>query len=226
MSPDETETTVSQRHGSPGSTTPSAHDCYGGGGELIADLLDLSLLLGSSMCAEYIVRAATFEIERSHIQMAIIKRDFRTLAAIVHKSHSLAVTTGEIVASTPHRDIAEWLFFHESRCFSLAALCEAVRHSQLKMLKLLFKLDPFLGEPIDQLHQIASPSIKAAVAEIVREAKSRSMAEWQTDKNACINMNVRAMFYLQQPQQVDAHGNPVAKQDGPAYLRPQQHAQA
>nr|KAJ3419541.1 hypothetical protein HK105_006826 [Polyrhizophydium stewartii] len=141
------------------------------GGELIADLLDLSLLLGSSMCAEYIVRAATFEIERSHIQMAIIKRDFRTLAAIVHKSHSLAVTTGEIVASTPHRDIAEWLLFHESRCFSLAALCEAVRHSQLKMLKLLFKLDPFLGEPIDLLHQIASPNIKAAVAEIVREAK-------------------------------------------------------
>ncbi|KAL2913067.1 hypothetical protein HK105_207412 [Polyrhizophydium stewartii] len=49
---------------------------------------------------------------------------------------------------------------------------------------------------------------------------------WCHYKNARINTHLRAMFYLQQPLKVDAHGNPAARQDGPPYLRQQQQVQA
>ncbi|KAL2911951.1 hypothetical protein HK105_208561 [Polyrhizophydium stewartii] len=48
---------------------------------------------------------------------------------------------------------------------------------------------------------------------------------WRCDKNACIDMHLRAMFYLRQPLKVDAQGMTL-REDGPPYSRPQQqHSQ-
>ncbi|KAL2919394.1 hypothetical protein HK105_201038 [Polyrhizophydium stewartii] len=49
---------------------------------------------------------------------------------------------------------------------------------------------------------------------------------WCRDKNAVINMALRVLFYLNQPQQFDEEGKPMPKKDGPPHLRRQQHAQA
>ncbi|KAL2911680.1 hypothetical protein HK105_208839 [Polyrhizophydium stewartii] len=49
---------------------------------------------------------------------------------------------------------------------------------------------------------------------------------WCRDKNAVINMALRVLFYLNQPQQFDEEGKPMPKQDGPPHLCRQQHAQA
>ncbi|KAL2918970.1 hypothetical protein HK105_201240 [Polyrhizophydium stewartii] len=48
---------------------------------------------------------------------------------------------------------------------------------------------------------------------------------WCRDKNACINVHWRAMFYLQEPLN-DKDGNPVVREDGPLYLRHREHSQA
>ncbi|KAL2918531.1 hypothetical protein HK105_201932 [Polyrhizophydium stewartii] len=48
---------------------------------------------------------------------------------------------------------------------------------------------------------------------------------WCRDKNARINMHLRTMFYLRQPQQIDAQGMTL-REDGPPYLRRRQHSQA
>ncbi|KAL2913836.1 hypothetical protein HK105_206715 [Polyrhizophydium stewartii] len=42
---------------------------------------------------------------------------------------------------------------------------------------------------------------------------------WCRDKNAVINMALRVLFYLNQPQQFDEEGKPMPKQDGPPHLR-------
>ncbi|KAL2911676.1 hypothetical protein HK105_208835 [Polyrhizophydium stewartii] len=41
---------------------------------------------------------------------------------------------------------------------------------------------------------------------------------WCRDKNAVINMALRVLFYLNQPQQFDEEGKPMPKQDGPPHL--------
>ncbi|KAL2911237.1 hypothetical protein HK105_209293 [Polyrhizophydium stewartii] len=41
---------------------------------------------------------------------------------------------------------------------------------------------------------------------------------WCRDKNAVINMALRVLFYLNQPQQFDKEGKPMPKQDGPPHL--------
>ncbi|KAL2919356.1 hypothetical protein HK105_200999 [Polyrhizophydium stewartii] len=49
---------------------------------------------------------------------------------------------------------------------------------------------------------------------------------WCRDKNAVINMALRVLFYLNQPQEFDEEGKPMPKKDGPPHLCRQQHARA